>query len=128
MELKKRLESMLEKDESRGNRLGIAVAPETLAELSESEGLWYESPEEVDRAVAEAALRARRIRWVRRQMVLLLTDRERSHVVCHYFLGMTIRESAAMHGVSPSVANRNVLRAVGKLRAAAQACKPPRSR
>lgn len=127
MEMIERLESMLEKDESRGNRLGIAAAPETLAALPESEGLWYESPEEVDRAFAEAALRARRIRWVRRQMLLLLTDRERSHVECHYFKGMTIRESAARHGVSPSVACRNVNRAVGKLRAAAQACKPRRN-
>ncbi len=102
MELKERLEMMLEKDESRGNRLGISAAPETLADLPESCGLWYESPEDVEEAVAAAELRARRISWIRRQMPLLLTDNERAHVAGYYFHGLTIRETAARHGVNAS--------------------------
>ena len=114
-------EDELEKDESRGNRLGISVPPERLRDLPASRAMWYESEDDLRGRLEEGKVRERRLRWVRAALALLCTPREQACVRFYYFGGLDMRSAAARAGTSLSTACRDLRSAVAKLREAAQA-------
>jgi len=101
-------------------RVTRAVDPGTLTNFSEDKGLWYESPEAVQEGLEWGRQKAELLRWVRRTMRRELTPRERRCVYLYYFKSRTIEEVGTLTGTGRSSAHRAILRAIGKLRAAAQ--------
>ncbi len=114
-------EDELEKDESRGNRLGVSVPPERLRDLPASRAMWHEGEEEIAEGLKEGRARERRLCWVRAALALLCTPREQACVRFYYFGGLDMRAAAARAGTSPATACRDLRAAVAKLREAARA-------
>lgn len=114
-------EDKLEKDESRGNRLGVSVAPERLRDLPASRAMWYESGDDLRERLEAGKVRERRLHWVRAALALLCTPREQACVRFYYFGGLDMRSAAARAGTSPATACRDLRSAVAKLREAARA-------
>ena len=83
--------------------------------------LWYESPEDVVRAIRRARRRVRLVSWVTEQCEIVLTDLERGALLDHYLDGRTLRAIARDRGVYPSTVARNIERAIAKIRIAAYA-------
>lgn len=62
----------------------------------------------------------RKLRWVRAQMELILTEMERKSVHLRYIEELSYRRIGRALGISASSAHRYVQRGLGKLRAAAE--------
>ena len=108
-----------ENTDTRAARLGLSVAPETLAHLPESAGAWHESPEEIARALAWGERKARLMAWVRDAMRRRLSDAERRCIELHFQEGLSFREAGARSGAHASSVHRTLKRALEKLREAA---------
>ncbi len=93
--------------------------PEDLLEISEEEGLWFETEEEIRRMLALGRRKAHMLNWVRRQMSRRLSPTERSCVRLHYFWDMSITEIARRQKKDVKAIKRTIKRAIQKLRNAA---------
>ena len=89
--------------------------------FSNQDGLWYEAPDEVRQELRRGQNRARLLRWVRVQMVLVLTEDERLSLERHFFQGLSYRETSRESGVHLSSVYRTAQRAIRKLRRQAEA-------
>lgn len=96
----------------------VRASHKTVEEVGEGQGLWYESPEEVEAQLARGNARALRLRWVTRQMERRLDARERRCVELFYLEGRSLREIAGTLGITKSAAERTIRGAIEKLRAA----------
>ena len=105
---------------TRTNRLAISVPPKALADLPESAGIWHESREEVERALARGERKAMLIAWVRETLRRRLSENERRCIKMLFFEGLSRREAAARAGTTPSSVQRGLQRAIEKLRDAAK--------
>lgn len=101
-------------------RRTISVPPASMAGLPESAGLWHESGEEVERALAWGERKRVLIAWVRETVRRRLSETERRCIEMHFFEGLSHRESAARAGTNPSSVQRGLRRALEKLRDAAE--------
>lgn len=93
--------------------------PRLAEECPEEQGLWYETPGEIEAGLEWGRQKALLMQWVRRQMSRRLNKRERQALVLYYLRQRSYREVGAELGVSPSHAYRLVGEAVEKLRRAA---------
>ncbi len=101
-------------------RLTISVPPESMAGLPESAGIWHESKEEVEQALAWGERKRMLIAWVRETVRRRLSENERRCIEMHFFEGLSRREAAARAGTNPSSVQRGLQRALEKLRDAAE--------
>jgi RNA polymerase sigma factor (sigma-70 family) len=105
---------------TRNARKGIAVDPSVFAGLDPRKSPWFETEAEIERGLSHGRQQARKLRWVRAQMALLLSRPERRSVMLYYLHGLTIRQAASRMGVAPSSVHRALRRAIRKLRVAAR--------
>ncbi len=105
---------------TRAARLGVCVPPELLADLPESAGMWHESAEEVERALAWGERKQMLIAWVREMLRRRLSESERRCVELYFFEGLSYREAGARAGTTASSVHRGLQRALEKLREAAE--------
>lgn len=89
-----------------------------LGDLPENRGLWHETADEVEEGLRWGAEKARLLRWVRRRMRVVLTERERDCVELHYFRALPYTEVAPAVGLHPASVARVLDRALRKLRRA----------
>jgi DNA-directed RNA polymerase specialized sigma24 family protein len=80
---------------------------------------WHETPERVRMELRRGAWNRARLEWVRTQMALRLTSRERECVELCYFRGLNFVQAGALTGTHRSSVFRAVERALRKLRQAA---------
>lgn len=115
---------------SQASRYEVLLTPDLLKNWSERRGAWYETPEELEEALAWGLEKARLLRWVRRQMRGKLTSRQMVHIELYFFRGMTYRQVAQTLGINTATAHRSVQSALRKLRQAAaqQNVRPKRRR
>lgn len=98
----------------------VHLSRRILATCTNEDGLWYESPEERDRALARSARDRRRLAWVRAAMLLVLTRRECQCMHLYYFRGYSLREVGALTDTSATSSHRAIQRGIRKLREAAR--------
>lgn len=101
------------------NQLIWVFPPEDLLEISEEDGLWYETENEVRRMLALGRKKAHMLNWVRRQMSRKLNPTERRCVRLHYFWDMSIPDIARQQKKDARAIQRTINRAIIKLRNAA---------
>lgn len=92
---------------------------ETIARFSLEQGLWFETEEEARRSREWARRKAVLLRWVRAQMALRLSDRERQCIELYFFMGYSYRRIGEITGTNGSSVFRAVARGLRRLRAAA---------
>ncbi|HOE66571.1 MAG TPA: hypothetical protein PLO62_08585, partial [Candidatus Hydrogenedentes bacterium] len=73
---------------SRASRFSINMANDVLSKIDRTRGAWYETEEEIAAGVKWGREKARLLRWVRSQMTMRLTLRERRCVELYYFEGL----------------------------------------
>jgi len=100
--------------------MAVQVALSFFENRTNEQGAWYESPREIEAGLAWGRRKAKLLRWVRSQMELRLTARERQCLAMRYFQDLNYAEIAHTTQINVSSAWRAVHRAVAKLRAAAQ--------
>jgi len=108
------------------------MANDVLSKIDRTRGAWYETEEEIAAGVKWGREKARLLRWVRSQMTMRLTLRERRCVELYYFEGLTFREAAHRTETNATSVYRAVQRSLRKLRQAAAESEisnhPPRKR
>jgi RNA polymerase sigma factor (sigma-70 family) len=104
---------------TRASRYESVLTPDLLKRFTEEQGAWYESPEEVEEALAWGREKARLLRWVRKQMRGSLTPRQMTQIELYFFHGLTYRQVAQKLGINEATAHRGVQRALRKLKRAA---------
>jgi RNA polymerase sigma factor (sigma-70 family) len=97
----------------------IFCAHETITRFSLEQGLWFESEEEARRSREWARRKSALLRWVRAQMALRLSDRERQCIEMYFFMGYSYRRIGEITGTNASSVFRAVARGLRRLRTAA---------
>lgn len=92
---------------------------EMLSNYRNEDGLWHETAEAIDAAVAEGRQKLVLLAWVRNVMVERLTEREQECVRLHYFEGLALREIGRRTGTNASSVHRALQRGIRRLREAA---------
>jgi RNA polymerase sigma factor (sigma-70 family) len=105
-------------EQHEGNWRRVRFSERAVEDVGEQQGLWYESPEEVEAQLVQGGVRDARMRWVLRQMERRLEARERRCVEMHYLQDKTFREIAKELALPKSAVERIVRGAVAKLRSA----------
>jgi DNA-directed RNA polymerase specialized sigma24 family protein len=80
----------------RVQRMEVLLDPAIFERMPESRSAWYESREEVARALEEAAIwepeKRRLMRWVCKQMRRRLTTRQQRYIELHYLEELTFEQ------------------------------------
>jgi DNA-directed RNA polymerase specialized sigma24 family protein len=106
------------KETTRGGRNGRATSPARLTLMPESRGMWHEDAPAIRRALRWGRRKERLLRWVRVQMVLVLTRRERECLELYFFRSLSLRQIGLLTHTNASSVHRAVHRAIRKLRQA----------
>lgn len=101
------------------DRYKINCSPSIMEGFTNEEGPWNEDGRTIAAGLACGKEKARLLLWVRWQMRLLLTRKQRRAIALHYFKDLTFVEIGAIMGCSPSAACRSAQRGVARLRKAA---------
>lgn len=109
-----------EDHEPRENRGVVRIPQFVFDELSDREGAWYETPEEIAVGLDWGRRKALLMRWVRRHMARRLTLRERRCIELYYLFGLNHRQVGDATGTAGSSAFRAIARGLRKLRLAAE--------
>jgi RNA polymerase sigma factor (sigma-70 family) len=107
----------------RADRHESLLSPEIMRGFRIEQSAWHETCKDIDRGVAWGLRKAVLLAWVREQMHIALTARERHCLELYYFRGLTYREAGAATSTNASSVYRAVKRAIRKLRKAAEELK-----
>ena len=108
------------KHQSRSARLGAPYVPKFFINRTESEGFWYESPEDIERQLRWGQKKEALMAWIRRQIGRRITPLEWRRIEQYYLESHTYRDIAAESGEAPSTVMRQVRRSIQTLRTAAE--------
>jgi len=107
-------------ERTRADRHESLLSPEIMWSFRIEQSAWHETKADVDVAIAWGRRKAVLLAWVREQMHIALTARERHCLELYYFRGLTYREAGAATGTNASSVYRAVQRSIRKLRKAAK--------
>ena len=106
-------------ENSRAHRFRIAFDPLGLDLFDESRAAWFETRNEIRQGIGDGRRKAVLLAWVRMQMALVLTPRERECLELYFFQGgHTYEDIGRITNTHSSSCCRAVHRAVDKLRQA----------
>lgn len=105
---------------TRSERNARQVKPMCFELWLESNGLWYESKEEIEAGLAYGARKAALLHWLEEAMTRVLTAKEQECLRLYFLEEMPYRQLGAAANISAATALRAVRRAVLKLQAAAR--------
>jgi RNA polymerase sigma factor (sigma-70 family) len=89
--------------------------PSDLERFTNEEGLWYESPEEVERGLERGRQHACRLALLMKLMDECLTPAQCTCTKLYYLEGKSLREIAAITGIHFTTVHQHVHAAVKKL-------------
>ena len=92
--------------------------PRDLERFTNEDGLWYESPEEVEQALERGTRRADQLVLVVKLIEQCLTARQRTCTKLYYLEGKSLREIAAITGLHFTTVHQHVHAATKKLKRA----------
>jgi len=110
-------------ERTRADRHESLLSPEIMRGFRIEQSAWHETRSDVADGVAWGFRKAVLLAWVREQMHLALTARERHCLELYYFRGLTYREAGAATNTNASSVYRAVQRSIRKLRKAAKELK-----
>jgi RNA polymerase sigma factor (sigma-70 family) len=90
--------------------------PRDLERFTNEEGLWYESPEEVEDGVKRGTRQARRLALLVKLMDECLTRAQCTCTKLYYLEGKSLREIAAITGIHFTTVHQHVHAAIKRLR------------
>lgn len=105
--------------ELRPMNLGMPAARFIYEQLTSAKTPWYESKAQIQEGLKWGERKARKLVWVRAQMLLWLSPVERRAIELYYFEDLNYRQAATVMGLNASSVYRAVRRGIGKLRQAA---------
>lgn len=108
-------------ERAHANRNESLLSPEIMRSFPIEQSAWHETESDIEACVKWGLRKAVLLAWVREQMHIALTPRERHCLELYYFRGMTYREAGAATGTNASSVYRAVKRSIRKLRTAAKA-------
>jgi len=92
--------------------------PSDLERFTNEQGLWYESPEEIERGLEKGRQQAGRLALLVKLMDQCLTPAQRICAKLYYLEGKSLREIAAITGLHFTTVHQHVHAAVKKLKRA----------
>ncbi len=90
--------------------------PSDLERFTNEDGLWYESPEEIERGLEQGRHQARRLALLVKLMDECLTPAQCACTKLYYLEGKSLREIAAITGIHFTTVHQHVHAAVKKLK------------
>ncbi|MGC8739328.1 MAG: hypothetical protein ACP5UA_11890 [Candidatus Hydrogenedens sp.] len=93
----------------------IFVSSQFLEEISETQSLWYETPEEIERKIQWGKEKAHLLNWVKKQMERKLTLKEKKYIECYYLQGETLEVISKRFHSHPANIHRTIRRGIKKL-------------
>ncbi len=108
-------------ERTRADRHESLLSPEIMRSFRIEQSGWHETKSDIRAGIAWGRRKAVLLAWVREQMMVVLTARERHCLDLYYFRGLTYREAGAATGTNASSVYRAVQRSIRKLRKAAKA-------
>jgi RNA polymerase sigma factor (sigma-70 family) len=107
-------------ERARADRHESILSPDIMRSFRIEQSAWHEDPEDIAKKIAWGKRKAFLLAWVREQMEIRLTQRERHCIELYYFRGLTYREAGAATNTNASSVYRAVQRSIRKLREAAK--------
>ena len=105
--------------ELRPMNLGMPAAQFVYEQLTNAKTPWYETEGQIQEGLRRGQRKARKLMWVRAQMLLRLSTVEQKSIELYYFKDLNYRQAAAVMGLNASSVYRAVQRGIRKLRQAA---------
>jgi len=99
-------------------RGATTYSPEFMTGLCTQRSLWHETEAEIEAGLQWGRRKAALLNWIRAQMALRLTERERQCMEMHFFDNLTYREIGRRTGTNASSVCRAVQRGIRRVRAA----------
>ncbi len=104
----------------RADRHESLLSPEIMLAFRIEQSAWHETKSDIKAGVVWGKRKAVLLAWVREQMDIVLTPRERHCLELYYFRDLTYREAGAATDTNASSVYRAVQRSIRKLRKAAK--------
>ncbi|HOV33196.1 MAG TPA: hypothetical protein PLX23_07530 [Candidatus Hydrogenedens sp.] len=117
--LKKSIQGTLKaktyKDREEPFRNTVLVSQHFLEQIPNSQSLWHETPEEIERKLQWGKEKAHLLQWIQKQIQRKLTVKERNYIELYYFQGLTLELISKKYHSNPANISRTIRRGIKKL-------------